>query len=1068
MAAAPPKELYLAPFHRLEALLGDLLRRMAAGDPFRARRVVVISNLVRDRLQERLAPGGAFAGVDFLTPLDLAQEVAGPRLRREGRRPLPPGGAAALAWRLLAENRARLRRLKPPPEAPGYEEALAASLADLREAGLAGADLRRLRGLDREAAEHLRDLALLLDRWESRLASLGFCDEAGLLRLACEEAGGAPPDVPTVLYGFADMNALQRRLLAACCERASAAALVPAEEDAPACAFAGPMIAWLRAEGFADQPAGEGAARPFAGVGRRLFGEAGAAALPEGALRVVSAPAQSREAFELVRELLHGPEPDGRREAAVLLPGGDGYPALFEEIGRALGVEVRAGQRPPLARTPAGRALLRMLSLGERGYPRAELLRFLDEGRFTGSASFLGWLKAEGGGEDPLLPARWEDLSRRLPYAEGEEGWRAAIERARKEGSAGAGRASPLRSFEGALNLLFAQLRALPERGLPSQHGGAAARALEALAGEVEEKPDVLAALREMGRFDPLLGEVDAGEFRRWAARLLERPRPGGPPRPARVRLLSLQAARGLSFEAVAVAGMAEGVFPAHGREDPLLPDDLRARLNGAFGGRAAGLPPLLPLKGDRMREERYLFWLALQSAERRLILGVPRAGGGAGEGSGRPPSLFLHHLAAAAGAAGEDESGLPPFGAAVLRAAAPGLEGEFLRRAPVSLLEADLGEMARLLQHGKPETGALARIGAAPGFARKRSALDDRWRRGVLTAQDGMLGAPDVREALRARLRPGERPVPVTGLESFFGCPYRFALERLLGLASPLAPSPPLEADAGLRGRLFHEALRSFFGALAERGAAVADLGADGLPKALSRAVEEAFRRVEGEGGALLPFAWRLLRASVERQLEGFLRKTYGDDGRAWRVVQTEESFGRRDVPPLAVSLEDGRRLLVSGRYDLLERSAEGEYRFVDFKSGGSGRAVPKKNDPLGGGQWLQPHLYARHGREVLGREARIGAAYAFVTERRSYRLFPIPPEKIEALGPRVDRLLGHFLRAAEAGVFFPLPSSACNHCDFVSICGPERGPRAARKAEAAERVAMREAQAPPPEGAP
>src|SRR3990172_487393 len=93
--AAPPQEPCVAPFHRLEAGLGGLLRRMEEGDPFRPRRVVVISNLVRDRLQERLARRGASAGVDFLTPLDLARQIGGPLLhRRGGRGPPPPGGGA--------------------------------------------------------------------------------------------------------------------------------------------------------------------------------------------------------------------------------------------------------------------------------------------------------------------------------------------------------------------------------------------------------------------------------------------------------------------------------------------------------------------------------------------------------------------------------------------------------------------------------------------------------------------------------------------------------------------------------------------------------------------------------------------------------------------------------------------------------------------------------------------------------------------------------------------------------------------------------------------------------------
>src|SRR3990170_1552021 len=97
--AAPPKELCVAPFHRLEAGLGG-------------------------RLQERLARRGAFAGVDFLTPLDLARQIGEPHLHRAGRRPLPRGGDAALASRLLLENRGRLRRLRPPEGVPGYGEAL--------------------------------------------------------------------------------------------------------------------------------------------------------------------------------------------------------------------------------------------------------------------------------------------------------------------------------------------------------------------------------------------------------------------------------------------------------------------------------------------------------------------------------------------------------------------------------------------------------------------------------------------------------------------------------------------------------------------------------------------------------------------------------------------------------------------------------------------------------------------------------------------------------------------------------------------------------------------------------
>ena len=1051
MAAAPFKELYVAPFHRLEALLGGLLRRMEGGDPFRARRVLVISNLVRDRLQERLAREGAWAGVDFLTPLDLAREIAGPRVRRAGLRPLPPGGDAALASRLLRENAGRLRRLRPPEGIPGYDEALAATLADLREAGVSPADLQRA------GDDSLRDLALLLDAYEARLASLGFHDEPGLLRAACGEAEASPQDIPTLLYGFADLNALQRRLVEACCRSAPAAALVPAEEGAPACAFVRPMLAWLRALGFADRKVEKDGERPFAEAGRALFSAEGGASLAGDALRIVSAPAPGREAFELVRELLYSP--GGSREAAVLVPGGEGYASLFEETCRSLGVEARAERGVSLVRTPAGRALLGMLLLRERGYPRAEVLRFLDEGSFAASASFLEWRTAKGSGEeDSCLASRWEVLSRRLPYANGEDGWRRAIDRAKKEeasASIGARRASPLRTFEAALNILFTHLRALPARALPSVHAEAAKRAFEALTGEIEGKEGVLAALEGAGRLDPFLGEVEGAEFRRWAALALERPGGGEPPKAARVRILSLQGARGLSFGTVAIPGLAEGLFPAHGREDPLLADDLRRRLNGRLAPEEKGLPPRLALKGERMAEARYLFWLALQSAGRRVVLGVPRAGGD-GERSERASSLFLHHLASALGIAGEDE-GLPRFGADVLRIAAPGLEKETLRRRPVSALEGDLAALAALLPPARAERGALAHLGAAPGFARRWLALDDRWRPNVLTVHDGMLEDPDLLERLRGPLHPSRAAVAVTRLERFFQCPYQFLLGSLPGLDAAEAPGPPLDADGLLRGGLFHAALERFFRSLKDRGAGPGEMAEEEFHGAVSAAAAGAFGEAEEAGSALLPLPWRLLRASVERQLEGFLRSAYRSGPPAWRPVEVEGKF--KDLA-LALPPEAGDgRLLVSGRYDLLERSAKGEYRFVDFKSG---RTAPKKKDPLGGGLWLQPHLYVRRGEGMLEPGARIGAAYAFVAGGAGYRLSGLSPEEMARLRPQVDRLLALFLRSAEAGVFFPLPSAACGHCSFVSICGPERGPRARRKAEAAGRQALRMAQGP------
>jgi hypothetical protein len=78
------------------------------------------------------------------------------------------------------------------------------------------------------------------------------------------------------------------------------------------------------------------------------------------------------------------------------------------------------------------------------------------------------------------------------------------------------------------------------------------------------------------------------------------------------VNLLSASAARGLRFPLVIIPGLDEGRFPAKPRQDPLLPDSERVRMK------------TLPIKSQRIDEEKLLFDMAARSAEKRLAYDVP------------------------------------------------------------------------------------------------------------------------------------------------------------------------------------------------------------------------------------------------------------------------------------------------------------------------------------------------------------------------------------------------------------------------------------------------------------
>ena len=1055
MAASPKKFLYCGPFRRLEPLLAPMLERLGEGDRMRRRRVLVISNRLREHLQERLARQGAFAGVSFLTLKDLAEEIALGDLQRARLSPISRLGAAALAGRVLREGASRLGPLRDAAAIDGYGESILATLTDLAEAGMRPGDIRFSSGFPKTGRALLKDLSLLAEIYEKGLAACGFYDDGLLFLRACERAEAAPPRVSTIVYGFSDMNALQRRLLSACIREEDAIAFLPADPEAPACAYAMPFLEWMEGQGFEREELPDGEAGPFDRLAANLFGDETRVRLEEDSLAVVSAPTESREIYELTREILYsrtparaGGEPSSVRETGMILPAAGKYERLILETFRSLRVPAESGGRARLADLPAGRIFLRMLALKERGYPREEVIRFLADANFTGSRSFLSAPEISDGLSPASLPSQWEYLSRGFLFLSGEEAWRASLKGETEEaGRRGDSiRRGIARSLSHALEVLFKRLGAFPEPALPSVH---AARALEAygeMTDGLRDSGALADSVKAVGALDPILGDIGADAFREWARKALAgasvRPVDDGNPGGG-VCLLTMLDARGLFFDTVAIPGLAEGVFPSAGGEDLLLPDLLREKVNRALGRKkgdpGAGLPP----KGARSAEERFLFWTAIQAAARRMILGFSR--GGAGGLPESAPSPFLNHLAAALEGDPGEEVDLAGRIQGRYRAAPPSLDVSVIREMPAGILEWDLARM--LVPPGEMEKGALGYLDRLyPQFERKRMALAARWKRDALTAHDGMLTEPDLLEKIGERGGSARRPVSVTDIETFFRCPYRYALSKIFRVEARVEASPPLEAEPDVRGRLFHDALRLFYEKVIEMKTGLSHMTPAVRRAILKESVARAFSRSGEEGEALLPLPWRLLQERIRQDLGAFLGLV-SEHGGDWLPLETEGSFGRAGVPPLEIDLaEAGRRIFLSGRYDLLEYRGEDEYRYVDFKSG---KRFGKQTPGLEGGTRLQLDLYARQGKQRFGGGARVEGAYAFVSERGGYGVHHVDPDTVEARRGDVDRLLSYFLRAAEEGAFFPTPSrKTCARCDFVPLCGPERIERAGRKA--------------------
>ena len=469
--ASAPKILIAAPFHHLESSLASRVRRLAGGDPLAQRRVVVISNRLRDHVEKVLARAGGFAGVSVLSMLDLAREIIGADRTPGGFQRVHPVLAEVLAGGVFEHAREEFAFFRA--DSVGYGESLYATLTDLAEANLSPEALRELSTkISGPDAARCRDLALLAENFRREMNEREFYDGSSLLLRACEKAEAEPPRVPTIFYGFAEMNALQRRLAAAVCREAESQALVPAETDAPACMHAQPLLDWLEKLEFYREEAGAIEPRPLSGLAGALFSDDKAEPLAEDALRVVAAPARGREAWEVCREMLRAREDfEGDDEICVLMTERSGYQDLFEETFESLEIPCRAEEKTALSAAPVARLFLLMLRLPIDDYPRAEVMRFLDEGGFTGSPRFEELAQEYGFEEfaaDPVLASKWEFFTRSLPYLRGPDAWLAALDDALDEMGKKDEEYPAAYSLGMAMGDVFELLEKIPGQGTPS------------------------------------------------------------------------------------------------------------------------------------------------------------------------------------------------------------------------------------------------------------------------------------------------------------------------------------------------------------------------------------------------------------------------------------------------------------------------------------------------------------------------------------------------------------------------------------------------------------------------
>ncbi len=730
-------------------------------------------------------------------------------------------------------------------------------------------------------------------------------------------------------------------------------------------------------------------------------------------VQVLSAPGEGREAVEIVRRVLQeaaaGVPLD---EVAVLLRAPHTYLGLLEHAFARAGVPVwfeRGTRRPD----PAGRAFLALLACADEGLSARRFAEYLslgqvpnvtgpgtvtssgaaDSATFAGSANEVaeGLIPPSERPEDPApldeapaaserdgdrivagtlrAPWRWEELLVEAYVIEGLARWQRRLPGLRRE-------------FDRRMRELADEdhdaprLRALERDRQQLEHLESFALPIVATLDEwrsprtwaewlrtfSELLPRVLRqpvrVARVLAEMAPLgtVGPVRLREVREvLAPRLLTLTNEPPRRRHGRVFVGTPHAARGRQFRVVFVPGLAERIFPQRLREDALLVDARRARLDAG-----------LPMADSRADDERLQLRLAVGAAAERAYLSYPRLE--LAESRPRVPSFYVLDVMRAT-------TGVIPRYDALAEAASAIGSASLDWPAPadpnaaIDDLEHDLAVLKPLLR------APLAQQHEHEGRARYLLELNPALRRSVVerwsrwqprwSPADGLIRVQPLTAPALAAQRLTARPYSLTALQRFAACPYQFQLAAIYQLAPLDEPAPLQRLDPLTRGSLFHEIQTSFFRHLVKNGLLpLSSAHLKAVQGQLDWAITEVTKRAYDDLAPAIDRVWRDEIDGLRRDLRLWLDQQLLPDAPYWLPERFELGFGLplgpgRDPASAREPVRVGAAgYLLRGSIDLVERRITGTHlRVTDHKTG-KNRTTPATI--VDGGRVLQPVLYA------------------------------------------------------------------------------------------------------------
>jgi len=1075
---------------------GDVIRRIAGRRARSFMLVVPTRRKIRDAQREllRRSPDGATPALRLFTLETLAADMCG--LLVPPKRLLSSQMQAAFvqeAIRLKAPDLGYFRLRGAAKRLPrGTLQKITNVINRMKETGvyLAVLDGEIEEG---EASERsrLRDIHAIYGAYEELIAAGGYIDPAGLFReanLAWSRPGAeklfrrAYPDVDLLaVTGFDEFSDPEITLLHSLSEVPGLSTVITFDYHPDNDDLFGHLKENYRkflSIGFSLSPSPPRGAHPFAEfAARRLFaqGAGGAEKYDAGDfLSVYTATDRLREA-ELIAKLVKATLADtpgiGPGDICVCTQRPELYSGIFREVFEEAGVPANITDRFTLDRSAVVNGIVSLLLVAQNNFRVGDIMR-------SGTNPFLGLrsggepfdapnilraaseLRTVGGRKRwfERIDARTRFLTAGHPDDDEEMRWddRREIERlakARKDLEGLERLTERLRApmtphgFRDTVESLIdetgvaGRIVASGGSGVRSEDVEREARAFVEFMNFLGEFPAVLSMESPSGearplqwyleRFRPLLSQVRYNVRQRFGEGVL---------------ITSIDETRGLTFDVMIIAGLADGEFPSVYEPEVFLPARRRQRR-----------------ERYHLHGQRYLFYQALTNFTGRVVLTRPSRAGAVTLN----PSGFLEALGTVATFR---EYGQTRDGSMVTDPASDvvGSLSELLEQAGASIGDRETDDLPEAFEPLDPALVAHIATAVSVEESRRSDSGNDEYR-GII---GGAIGG-----TATARLEQRRNGVySVTQLETYGECPFRYFAGRQLRLRVTEKPEEGISPRE--TGRLLHEILYDFYSKRRAEGrpplagatdgefrAAVEEILAIAKEKFDETHVDDIFWEIAAEGvlgGPGRPGSLEAMLAA-ERSVEIEAVPSYFEVpfGRAGEDVKYRDPgmFAEEPVTAGGIGLQ--------GKIDRIDMSGD-SFRVIDYKTGAK---LPGPAD-IEEGASLQLPLYLHCAGEVLsarlGRVAGpgVGAYYhlrggfravtragsrdlkgTLIPAGEQSRLFATRERLAEIVEAAIGRATGHASHIADG--LFPVhpahPGRVCRSCEFRRVCRIRTRPGAA-----------------------